>query len=173
MYISLRNHSSYSLLESSIRIPQLIHAAKMLEMPALGLCDRHHWFSAMEFSLACKREKIFPILGCTLTLAFQTYHWELALWVKTAKGYENLCQLITCSTVSNIGDMREKVTLEQLQLFSEGLILTTGGQNGFLYTLLAQHKLQEAQETLNLLKIFTKITFILNYNDVILVLLKP
>ena len=120
-------------------------------MPALGLCDRHHLFSAMEFSLACKQEKIFPILGCTLTWAFQTYHWEVVLWVKTLKGYENLCQLITCSTLSNTGEMREKVTLEQLQLFSQDIILTTGGKEGFLYTLLAHHKFQEAQEILALL----------------------
>ena len=152
MYISLRNHSTYSLLESSIRIPQLIHAAKTLGMPALGLCDRHHLFSAMEFSLACKQENIFPILGCTITWTFQTYHWEIGLWVKTLKGYENLCQLITCSTVLNTGEMREKVTLEQLQLFSEGIILTTGGKDGFLYTLLAHHKIQEAQEILSLIR---------------------
>ncbi|ETZ07098.1 DNA polymerase III subunit alpha [Holospora obtusa F1] len=151
MYIALRNHSAYSLLESSIRIPDLIHTAKTLQMPAIGLCDQRHLFSAMEFSLACKKAQIFPILGSNLTLAFKTYHWDLGLWVKTPKGYENLCQLISSSTVSNTDIMREKVTLEQLQQFSEGLIVTTGGAKGPLYSLLAQHKIQEAQETLRML----------------------
>ncbi|GAJ45885.1 DNA polymerase III subunit alpha [Holospora elegans E1] len=152
MYIALRNHSSYSLLESSIRIPELIDTAKKLQMPALGLCDQHHLFSAMEFSLACKRAKIFPILGCNVTLVLQNHCWDVGLWVKTSQGYENLCQLISYSTVHNTDTMREKITLEQLKKFSQGLILTTGGKFGPLYGLLGQNKPKEAQEALNLLQ---------------------
>lgn len=148
MYIPLRNYSTYSLLKSSIRIPQLIQIAKDRNLTTIGLCDQHHLFSVMEFSLACKRAGIFPIIGCNVTLAFQTHCWDLGLWIKTQEGYENLCELITHSTVSNSGDLREKVTLEQLESCSRGLMITTGGVTGPIYDLFAQHKPQEAKEIL-------------------------
>lgn len=151
MYIPLRNHSAYSLLESSIRIPQLIQAAKSHRLPAVGLCDQRHMFSAMEFSMACKKADIFPILGCNIALALKDQVWNLGLWIQTQQGYHHLCQLITHSTLTNTGNLREKITLEQLLAAAPGLILTTGGMDGPLYGLLAQHKPEEAQEMLDVL----------------------
>ncbi len=151
MYIPLRNHSTYSLLESSIRIPQLIQAAKTHRLPAVGLCDQRHMFSAMEFSMACKKEAIFPILGCNVTVALKDHLWNIGLWIQTQQGYQNLCQLITHSTLTNTGNLREKVTLEQLLVAAPGLILTTGGMDGPIYGLLAQHKSEEVQEMLDIL----------------------
>jgi DNA polymerase III subunit alpha len=77
-YLPLRNHSAYSLLEGAISIDKLLNKAALMGVPALGLCDTANLFGAMEFSLACVKQGIQPVLGCTLRLVVtavdEAYH---------------------------------------------------------------------------------------------------
>ncbi len=70
MFISLRNHTTYSLCKGAIKIPDLIDAAKAAKMPALGIMDCQNLFGALEFSSACKKAGIQPILGCEMLINF-------------------------------------------------------------------------------------------------------
>jgi DNA polymerase III alpha subunit len=70
MFISLRNHTTYSLCKGAIKIPELVQAAVENKMPALGIVDCGNLFAALEFSSYCKKAGVQPILGCEMLVDF-------------------------------------------------------------------------------------------------------
>ena len=59
-FVHLRQYSSYSLLESSFRINDIINLCKEHEMPAIALTDKKNLFGAFEFSLEAQKNGIQP-----------------------------------------------------------------------------------------------------------------
>ena len=64
MFIHLRVHTAYSLLEGAIPVKKLIALAKKYKMPAVAMTDTGNLFGAMEFSQEAQKAGIQPILGC-------------------------------------------------------------------------------------------------------------
>ena len=69
-FIHLRVHSAYSLLEGAIPVKALPRLAADAGMPAVALTDTGNLFGALEFSEACAKAGIQPIIGCQLALAY-------------------------------------------------------------------------------------------------------
>lgn len=156
-YISLRNHSPYSLLEGMISIPELIEHAKKHHMKALAIADTGHLFGALEFSLACQKSGIHPILGCQLSLLDPEDNtpYPVVLYAQNEEGYRNLCRLVTTSTVGQTGILRGHITLQQLSNSTEGLLLLTGGPYGIVDQLLEKNRQDRAKNMLvNLASLF-------------------
>src|ERR1700722_1200921 len=65
-FVHLHVHSHYSLLESSIKIPDLIARVKELNQTACALTDLGNMFGAVDFYLAAKNAGIKPILGAEI-----------------------------------------------------------------------------------------------------------
>ena len=97
-FVHLRQYSSYSLLESSFRINDIISLCKEHKMPAIALTDKKNLFGAFEFSLEAQKNGIQPILGIELELK-KTDHLELPshilLLIKDYQGYKNIINLMT------------------------------------------------------------------------------
>ena len=69
-FVHLRVHSSYSLLEGALKIEDLVKRTKDLQMPAVAVTDTGNLFGALEFSEACIREGVKPILGVQLDVEY-------------------------------------------------------------------------------------------------------
>ena len=155
-YIPLRTHSAYSLLEGAIPIDVLIKRAVDTGLPALALCDTGNLFGALEFSLACQKAKIQPILGCLLRLhqtssEGQSLESVLPVFVQNETGYRNLCRLVTQLTEEGEASPRGALTLPQLSGLTEGLIALSGGYRGLLNRALEKGA-EEASEVLSVLE---------------------
>lgn len=109
-YTPLNIKTDYSLLNSMIKIPDLITYAKENHIASLTITD-DNLCGAIEFYNACINSNIKPIIG--LDILISNYH--LLLYAKNIKGYQNLLQIST--TISE-----EKLTLSFLQQFSSDLI---------------------------------------------------
>ncbi len=155
MYISLKNHTTYSLCKGAIKIPDLIAKAKSLKMPALGIMDSQNLFGALEFSLACKKAGIQPILGCEIlvdynisdnknisNLDFEKNLCKTPLIATNEEGYKNLMYLVSKSYLQRQDAITPHINFTDLQEKSAGLIMLSGGYEGFVAKLL-----QENQET--------------------------
>ena len=118
MYTPLFIHSSYSLLSSAIRIDQLVDYAKQLGLAAIGLTDYHNLFGAFEFSMACTKKGIKPIIGSQIRM--EGGH-EILLYCKNKIGYENLSYLISESYI-NLTDDLPHIKWDELRHRSDGLI---------------------------------------------------
>ncbi|MGG5340512.1 DNA polymerase III subunit alpha [Enterococcus sp. AZ192] len=93
----LNTITSYSLLSSTIRIPELVRQAKKLGYKTLGIADINVLHGAIEFYEACKKESIKPIIGLTLEYTPKKAEQaaRLLLYAKDLQGYQNLMQIST------------------------------------------------------------------------------
>ena len=149
-YCALRNHTPYSLLEGAIPMATLIQRARDYGMTSLGIADSGHLFGALEFSLACQKKGLHPVIGCQVSwihpLANAPY--PLVVFVHSHQGYQNVCRLVRASTVGQPAALRGHVTWDQLKQYNAGLLALTGGIEGALDQLLFRGRIDTAKEVL-------------------------
>ncbi|MEW3450101.1 PHP domain-containing protein, partial [Pseudomonas aeruginosa] len=78
----LNIHSSYDLLNSSVRIPDVVQKAKNENYQALALTDLNVLHGALQFYDACIKEDIKPIFGLTIYLDDQLNQVECVVLAK-------------------------------------------------------------------------------------------
>ncbi|MCK4516135.1 MAG: PHP domain-containing protein, partial [Spirochaetaceae bacterium] len=59
-YVSLHNHTDFSLLRSTSRIRDLVARASELGMPALAITDDGNLFGALQFYKECATALVQP-----------------------------------------------------------------------------------------------------------------
>ena len=91
-YVELHCHSAYSFLDGASRPEELVLAAAELGYPALALTDHDGVYGSLEFAHAAKAFGVRPITGAEVTLAGGTH---VTLLVESARGYANLCRILT------------------------------------------------------------------------------
>ena len=91
-YVPLRVHSHYSLLDSVLSPTAIVELAKRNGLTAVALTDTGNLHGAVEFVQAAKQLGVKPILGTELRIGDQ----PLLLYVESARGYHNLCRLLSC-----------------------------------------------------------------------------
>ena len=171
MYIALRNHTTYSLCQGAIKIADLIDKAKALQMPALAIMDSQNLFGALEFSMACKKAGIQPILGCEMMIDFNLQDsknisnvdftenlCKTPLIATSEEGYRNLMFLVSESYLKRQNGIVPFVNFELLKQKSKGIIALSGGSEGLIGKLLLQGQDKQAH------KILLEITEIFNNN---------
>ncbi len=93
-YVELHAHSAYSFLDGASHPEELALRAAELGYGALALTDHDGVYGSLEFAHAAKHFGVRPITGAELTLADRSH---VTVLVETAKGYANLCRLITAA----------------------------------------------------------------------------
>ena len=71
-FVHLRVHSAYSLSEGALKIPDIAALCKANRMPAVAIADTNNLFGALEFSQTCAKAGVQPIIGCQISVAFET-----------------------------------------------------------------------------------------------------
>jgi error-prone DNA polymerase len=129
-YVELHAHSSYSFLDGASLPEELAVSAAELGYPALALTDHDGVYGSLEFAHAAKHFGVRPITGAELTLADRSH---VTVLVETAKGYANLCRLITAAhahtrTVGKESQPPADPALDQslLEQLNEGLVCLSG-----------------------------------------------
>lgn len=126
MFIHLRVHTAYSLLEGAIPVKTLIALAKKYNMPAVAMTDTGNLFGAMEFSLSARDAGLQPLLGCQVRVEGE----PLVLLVQNQQGYQNLLKIVS-HTYRKGGEVPQ-IDFETLIPWAQGLIALTGGPQGGL-----------------------------------------
>ncbi|HJK87605.1 MAG TPA: PHP domain-containing protein, partial [Candidatus Megaira endosymbiont of Hartmannula sinica] len=97
-----RIQSSYSLLESTLRVKEIIDIAKEYNMPAIALTDRDNLFGSLEFANLAIENNIQPIHGVIQNISFININnnkekfvdsAEILIIAKNKVGFQNLLKL--------------------------------------------------------------------------------
>jgi DNA polymerase-3 subunit alpha len=144
-FIHLCNHTIYSLCKGTIHINDIIKKASKEQMPAIAISDISNLFGALEFSIACKKNNIQPIIACDLIidiedsnksnisdLELEETFKRIILIAKNDQGYLNLTNLSSEIHLSRIRNLTPHIKLSKLQEKSKGLIAICGGEKGIL-----------------------------------------
>lgn len=63
-------HTEYEILNSALNIKTAIKKAKFLGASSLGMCDKGTLGGSLAFQLECKKNGLKPIIGQTMTIAY-------------------------------------------------------------------------------------------------------
>ena len=132
-FVHLKTKSHYSILESSIKIDDLINRAVADNMPAIALTDSNNLFGAMEFTKKAIEKKIKPILGANILVEwYESNHnsksiHNITCLIMNEEGWKNLSILVSV-IYKNLQEYKYKfVSLEDLIKYNEGLLLLYDG----------------------------------------------
>ena len=118
--VPLAVHSHYSLGHGTAPIKGLCRAARALGYTRLALTDTNNLYGLWPFLRACKREGIRPLVGAKITGVGQRPASAVAL-VQDARGYRNLCRLISLRHSERPGFCLERA----VRRHAAGLVLLT------------------------------------------------
>jgi len=154
MFVHLRLHSEYSIVDGTCRIDDLVEAAHNDEQGALAITDINNLFGAVKFYTACRKQGIKPILGAEITLLLSELDstpdiCKLLLLVQNQTGYLNLCELLTHVWDQQNSKHQVGVDWNCLEKHSEGLIALSGAVAGPLGQALAQGNQSRAEQMAN------------------------
>ncbi|HZX91315.1 MAG TPA: DNA polymerase III subunit alpha [Rudaea sp.] len=153
-FVHLRIHSDFSLVDSTIRLPEkpeygdpakasypnLISHAVTLDMPALALTDQSNLFALVKFYRAAEANGIKPIAGADLWIgnpAEPGAPTQLTLLCQNRRGYLNLAQLISRSYIEGRHGDFAIVDPEWFAGHCDGLIALAGRRSDVGRLLLA------------------------------------
>lgn len=166
-FTHLHVHSNYSLLDSTIRIEDLVKTASNDKMSALALTDHGNMFGALDFYLYAKKYGLKPIIGCEVYLApgnrfmrgnntsgdeevapYSTSRSgmnHLILLVQNEVGYKNLCKLVSSGFLEGFY-YKPRIDKDILKEHTEGLIATSACLKGEVSNLCLIGDMDRARE---------------------------
>ncbi|MFH1729778.1 MAG: DNA polymerase III subunit alpha [Pseudomonadota bacterium] len=132
----LHLHTQYSLLDSTIKISDLIETVKKLDMDSVAITDHGNLMGAIEFYKEAKKQDIKAIIGSEVYIA-QTgrfdkstkLHHHLVLLAENNTGYINLIKLVSIGYTEGYYNV-PRIDNEVLRQHSEGLIGLSGCMGG-------------------------------------------
>lgn len=150
-FVPLRIFSSFTMLEGAIDPKKIAKQARALGFPAAAITDRNGLYGSMAFSDACAAEGVQPIVGAMLGVlrpdtpqGAPAIHDWLTFYAQDARGYDNLCALVSDAHLERPVEEVPHVTMAALEGRTDGLIVLTAGGEGALARLLADEQVDAA-----------------------------
>ena len=150
MFIHLRLHTEFSVVDSTCRIDDIVKAAAKDSQPALAITDLNNLFGAIKFYKEARGKGVKPLIGTEIMLeglgGDATATSRMILLVQNKQGYLNLSELIARAYTQNIVKAQAVVKLDWLKELNEGLIALSGAQAGPVGQALVQGDTGRAHE---------------------------
>ncbi len=156
-FVHLHNHSQFSVLQSTIKIKDLVDSAVALKMPAVALTDHANMMGAFRFvkevnahnkkieaAIASDQENedaetmkpITPIVGCEFFVCedhrnknIKDYGYQIVLLAKNKNGYKNLTKMSSLAYTDGFYYV-PRIDKEIIKQYSEDIIALTGNLYG-------------------------------------------
>jgi len=145
----LNVHSEFSLLESTVKIKDLISTVTRKGMDAVALTDKYVMSRAIEFYKEAISNNLKPLVGCEVCVSGIYALSHLIILIRNKGGYENLCQLVSKSHLERKGPL-PVVGLSDLRKMNEGLIGINCFKTGEISILLKAGRQDEALRSASL-----------------------
>ena len=132
--VHLRVHTEYSLIDSVVRVPELVEAVAVAGMPAVAVTDQCNLFAMVKFYRAALERGVQPIVGVDLLLREADEKQgasRLTLLCQNSDGYRNLARLVSRAYLEGQGS--NGVPLIDRHWFdgnTAGLIALSGAAEG-------------------------------------------
>ncbi|PID45717.1 MAG: DNA polymerase III subunit alpha [Proteobacteria bacterium] len=150
-FVHLRLHTEFSLVDSTLRIKQLMPAVEDAGMPAIAMTDQNNLFAMVKFYRAATDQGLKPIFGVDVLLQDEgdkSLQYHMILLCQNNQGYLNISKLISRAYQEGQTLGVPHVSREWVREYSDGVIALSGGKDGDIgYSLLAGN-IEEAERRL-------------------------
>ena len=136
MFVHLRLHTEFSVVDGTNRIEDVVKAAAADAQPALAITDLNNLFGAIKFYKEARGKGVKPVVGCEVMLeglgrdGSSAPPSRIILLVQSRQGYLNLCEILARGWTRNVVKAQAVARVEWLQELGEGLIALSGAQAG-------------------------------------------
>lgn len=153
-YVSLHNHTTFSIMHSLIKPSQLFLKCKELGQTTVAVTDTNTLAGAWDCLKASKEAGVKLIIGCEFYFVNNFSNEDeklrhIILLAKNEVGYRNLLLLSKEGYDNAIVPHKKvysRINWKILEKYKEGLICTTACSSGILGQLINSRKLEEAKE---------------------------
>ncbi|MDX2415951.1 MAG: PHP domain-containing protein [Xanthomonadales bacterium] len=132
-FVHLHLHSEFSLVDSTLRIKQLVERVKELGMPAVAITDQFNMFGLVKFYQAAVAAGIKPIAGADVLVSHPEdpdHVNRLVLLCQNNEGYLNLCRLLSKGYQEGQHHGIPHLRRDWIAQHSSGLIALSSGREG-------------------------------------------
>jgi DNA polymerase-3 subunit alpha len=151
-FVHLRLHTEYSLIDSVVRVPELIEAVADAGMPAVAVTDQSNLFAMVKFYRAALARGVKPIVGVDLLVreaGERQQRSRIALICQNQAGYRNATRLVSRAYLE--GQQRGVPLIERSWLTPEtleGLIALSCATEGDVGRALVNGREDDAERAL-------------------------
>ena len=138
-FTHLKIHTQYSICEGALRTKDLAKYCKENKIRAAGLCDSFNLCGALEFSELLAKSKTQPIIGTQINIHYKNHTGKIPLFAKNLEGYKNLIKLSSKSFLEVKDSENPHCKIEDIEKYSQGLIMLTGSLDGFFGNLFSKN----------------------------------
>ena len=174
-FVHLHNHSQFSVLQSTIKIKDLVAAAAEYNMPAVALTDHANMMGAFHFvkevkayntGLESRKVKaaevgenfdetpILPILGCEFFVCddhknknHKDYGYQVVFLAKNKRGYHNLAKMASLAYTDGFYYV-PRIDREIVARYKDDLIVLSGNLYGEIPSKILNTGEKQAEEAL-------------------------
>ncbi len=172
-FVHLHNHSQFSVLQSTIKIKELVAKAAEMKMPAVALTDHANMMGAFRFVNevhshnkkvdALQNEnsdqedisdKLIPIVGCEFFVCedhknknIKDYGYQIVLLAKNKNGYKNLSKMSSLAYTDGFYYV-PRIDKKVIQEYAEDIIALTGNLYGEVPAKILNTGEKQAEEAL-------------------------
>ena len=152
-FVHLRLHTEYSLIDSVVRVQELVDATASAGMRAVAVTDQNNLFSMVKFYRAALARGVKPIIGVDLLVRETGERQQpsrLTLLCQSQSGYRNITRLVSRAYLE--GQQRGSATVDRSWLSREsvdGLIALSCATEGDIGRALVNAREREAERALD------------------------
>lgn len=143
-YVELRCKSAFSFLTGASLPEALVERAAELGYTSLAIADRAGLYAAPRLHKAAQKAGLHPIYGAEVLVEDR----PLLLLCEDARGYRNLCRLITRTKQVGAGAEGASLRFRDLEAEGQGLFALSGGSEGTIGSALQRGDYEEADHAM-------------------------
>ena len=133
MFVHLRLHTEFSVVDGTTRIDEIVKAAAKDGQPAMGLTDLNNMFGGVKFYKEARGKGVKPVVGTEISVPMEgdgSGFARMILLIQSNQGYFSLSEILARAWTSNVVKNVPLVKWEWLEELNEGLIALAGAQAG-------------------------------------------
>jgi DNA polymerase-3 subunit alpha len=167
-FAHLHNHTQFSVLQSTIKMKDLVAATAAQGMPAVALTDHANMMGAFHFVRevnafnksqdelpeAERKPAITPIVGCEFFVcedrhnkSVKDYGYQIVMLAKNKEGYHNLAKMSSIAYTEGFYYV-PRIDREVVARYKEGIIVLTGNLYGEVPSKILNQGEKQAEEAL-------------------------
>ncbi|NNE14200.1 MAG: DNA polymerase III subunit alpha [Saprospiraceae bacterium] len=160
-FCHLHCHTQYSLLDGASDIGKMMDKAVRDGQKGVALTDHGNMFGAFKFVAEANKRDIKPIIGCEFYVVKDRHiksfsrskgekdrRYHQLMLAKNAEGYQNLIKLCSLGFTEGLYQKFPRIDKEVLLKYHKGIIATSCCLGAIIPSLIAQDRLEEAEEEL-------------------------
>jgi DNA polymerase-3 subunit alpha len=150
-FVHLNLHSEYSVVDSTLRIDQVIENLKSSNAPAVGITDFNNMYAAIKFYKKAINAGIKPLMGAEVLVNDEDLNqpYFITFLCQNKQGYLNLSELISLAHQEGYHHTKPMLKPEWIAKHNAGLLAISCNMRGDIGQLILNKKVNQASDKID------------------------